>query len=231
MVTIGIITVLFASVGIGIIYLSGTLQRSSTSNDGASSFSSSDSSQQPVTIYLNESSTHSGASTASNYSSSCEKVETVTTTVTVTANITATTTSAIKVENTITVGSDPYNPAYNPVTNDIYVANLGSSTISVISAATNEVIKMINVVTPYDLWYNPINESVYALTPSPGIISVIGPNNEVDTVISVANPLTWMGFSPANNEVYTESNSGNVVYVINATSNRMISQRHHFFAW
>ncbi len=69
---------------------------------------------------------------------------------------------------------------YNPSNKAIYVANYGSQDISLISSATNNVIKTINVGSgigtgPQFLEYNPSNGYIYAVkgSLSPDGVSVI----------------------------------------------------------
>jgi YVTN family beta-propeller protein len=43
----------------------------------------------------------------------------------------------------IAVGTEPFGIAYNPTNNSIYVTNLANNTVSVIDAATDEVVSTI----------------------------------------------------------------------------------------
>jgi YVTN family beta-propeller protein len=71
--------------------------------------------------------------------------------------------STNKVIDTIKVGSNPLEDEFNPDNGYIYVANEGSSSVSVIDGSTNKVIDTITgVPDPIQLGYNPSNRYMYA---------------------------------------------------------------------
>jgi len=54
--------------------------------------------------------------------------------------------------------------AVNPITNKIYVANLGSSNVTVIVGASNDTTTVSSGTTPYVVALNPTTNKVYGLT-------------------------------------------------------------------
>ncbi len=79
------------------------------------------------------------------------------------------------VTGTITVGSDPWGDAVNPVTGTVYVTNSGSGTVSVISGRTHRVTGTITtgVNGPYGVAVNPRTGTVYVTNIDGGTVSVI----------------------------------------------------------
>jgi len=66
---------------------------------------------------------------------------------------------------TITVGIAPVSIQYADSNQEVYVANTGDGTLSVISSATDKVITTIdtscNLYYPYQIEYNPANQEIY----------------------------------------------------------------------
>jgi YVTN family beta-propeller protein len=75
---------------------------------------------------------------------------------------------------TITVGSEPFGVAVNPVTGTAYVANTFRNTVSVISGRTRTVTDTITVGSgPVGVGVNPVTGMVYVANNSSGTVSVI----------------------------------------------------------
>ena len=63
---------------------------------------------------------------------------------------------------------------FNPFNNDIYVANEGSNTVSVINSTTNTVTKTIDVgLAPFEPEFNYFDNKMYILNRGDGTVSVI----------------------------------------------------------
>ncbi len=78
------------------------------------------------------------------------------------------------VTGTITVGSDPYGVAVNPVTGTIYVTNTGSDSVSVISGRTNTVTATITAGSnPRGVAVNPVTATVYVTYVTGDTVSMI----------------------------------------------------------
>ncbi|MCL5785215.1 MAG: YncE family protein, partial [Candidatus Thermoplasmatota archaeon] len=85
---------------------------------------------------------------------------------------------------TINVGNEPYNLACDPSTGDIYVSNLASNNISVISYSA--VIANVSVGSgPFGVVYNPLNKDVYTANGGSNNVSVISTVSK--SVISTIN--------------------------------------------
>src|SRR2546427_5437303 len=71
---------------------------------------------------------------------------------------------AAQVIATIPVGTAPTGVGINPTTNEIYVANSGSSSISVIDGATNNIISTIPIESQArDVSVNPVTNMIYVV--------------------------------------------------------------------
>jgi YVTN family beta-propeller protein len=85
-------------------------------------------------------------------------------------------------------GSNPVVPAVNPVTNKIYVTNLGSANVTVIDGATQTVKTTLSAGTqPYAAAVNPITNKVYvANLMSPFVTVIDGATDTVEASVPVA---------------------------------------------
>ncbi len=108
--------------------------------------------------------------------------------------------------------SQPLGIAFDPANNDIYVADFGSNTVSVISGATNTIIATIAVGTnPNQVAYDPFNHEIYVSNSGSTTVSAISSstNTVVATIPVDPNPPPpggygpyWLAFDPANNEMF-----------------------------
>ena len=75
---------------------------------------------------------------------------------------------------TVNVGIRPMALEFNPSNNNIYVANQGSNSISVIDSLTNTVVATVKVGnSPRALEFNPSNNNIYVANQGSNDISVI----------------------------------------------------------
>jgi len=95
-------------------------------------------------------------------------------------------------------GSSPFGIAYNSANNNTYVANIGSSTVSVISGSTDSVIANI-LVGRQPVWiaYAPPNNKLYVTNFGSNDVYVInGATNKVIKNIPVGNGPYGIAYSP-----------------------------------
>ena len=84
------------------------------------------------------------------------------------------------------VGTFPQYLAVNPNTGNVYVANPGSASVSVISGSTNQVIATVPVgKDPEGVAVNPNTGKAYTANNDDNTVSVISSNNQVTDTISV----------------------------------------------
>ncbi len=130
--------------------------------------------------------------------------------------------SAQSVLTTVRVGSQPIGVAVNPSTNRIYVANNGSSNVSVIDGTTNIVITTIPVGSqPIGVAVNPSTNRIYVANSSSSNVSVIdGTTNTVIATIPVGSQPIGVAVNPSTNRIYVaEGQDNGDVYVIDGTTN------------
>jgi YVTN family beta-propeller protein/VCBS repeat-containing protein len=126
----------------------------------------------------------------------------------------------------IPVGSLPEGVAVNPVTNLVYVANLGSNTVSVIDGETSKIAaKPIPVGTrPWGVAVNPATNRVYVTNLGSNTVTVIdaATNAVVGSAIPVGRDPEGIAVNPATNRVYVANTLDNTVTVIDGAANAVV---------
>ena len=127
----------------------------------------------------------------------------------------------------VNVGDGPFSIAAQPFRDNIYVANSGSDTVSVIDPATHAVIKNINVGDSPSVIGTPhFGNNIYVANSDSGTVSVI--DSTTNTVIKNIT----VGFEPSfidtfedpiyGNNIYVANSGSGTVSVINSTTNDVI---------
>ena len=128
----------------------------------------------------------------------------------------------------VTVGSDAFGVAVNPLTNRVYVTNIGDGTVSVISGLgergspqSRPVIATIRVgSSPARVAVNPLTRTAYVTNSGSGSVSVIDlRTNKVTTTIPVGGRPDGVAVNPVTNRVYVADGSGGAVTVIDGATN------------
>src|SRR5712692_739580 len=79
-------------------------------------------------------------------------------------------------------GAAPVSAAVNPVTNQVYVLNAGSSSVTVIDGATNNTTTVAAGTGPISVAVNPVTNKVYVANFSSADVTVIdGATNNTTT--------------------------------------------------
>lgn len=125
---------------------------------------------------------------------------------------------------TIPAGSGPFGITYGLQNHNIYVANAGSGTVSVISSNTNTVSNSILVGrTPVDIVYVPSNNHVYVCNYYSNDVYVIDANrNKVIKAIHVGSFPWGIGYNPSNEYVYVANLGDNSVSVIDTRTDKVV---------
>ncbi len=122
-------------------------------------------------------------------------------------------------------GISSFGIAYNSANNNTYVANIGSSTVSVISGSTDSVIATI-LVGRQPIWiaYDPPNNKLYVTNFGSDDVYVInGATNKVIKNIPVGNGPYGIAYSPSNNNVYVANSGDGTVSGINTSTDTIVS--------
>ena len=134
--------------------------------------------------------------------------------------------------NTITAGSAPYGAVVNPAGTLVYVTNVDSNTVSVISTATNSVVDTISVgVNPEGLALNPAGTFLYVANDNSNTVSVISTaTNSVVGTIFVGNYPSAVAINPVSTTFGYAVNCGIVcgfnsgsVSVFNTITNAVVN--------
>ncbi len=120
------------------------------------------------------------------------------------------------VVSTVNVGTRPTDVGYDSGNGYVYVANLGSNTVSVISGTT--VVATIGVGNqPYGVAYDSGNGYVYVANDGSSNVSVISGTSVVATV-GVGNQPFGVAYDSGNGYVYVANSGSSNVSVISGTS-------------
>ncbi len=125
----------------------------------------------------------------------------------------------------IPVGSNPYGVAYDPANGNIYVANAGGNSVSVINEVTNSIVTTFLVGNfPAGVAYDSANGNIYVANLMSNTVSVInGATNTVITTIGVGASPAGVAYDSANGNIYVTNFGGNTVSVINGATNTVIT--------
>ena len=90
---------------------------------------------------------------------------------------------------------------FNPANNNIYVANQGSGTVSVIGGSNQTLLGNTVVGTePVALEFNPANNNIYVANVVSNSVSIIDSiNNDVSETLNVNNVPLALTYNPSNN--------------------------------
>jgi len=148
---------------------------------------------------------------------------------------------AAQVIATIPVGTAPTGVGINPTTNEIYVANSGSSSISVIDGATNNIISTIPIESQArDVSVNPVTNMIYVVEGKQEIAVINGATHTLQQTLTLycqcdsGAYAEGVAVDPRTNIVYatvhstehlgTVYDSGGSVVFINGTTNAQIGE-------
>jgi YVTN family beta-propeller protein len=111
-------------------------------------------------------------------------------------------TTSYSVGSTISVGSSPFTAVITPNGAEVYVSNLGSNTVSVISTATDTVTATVNVGPgPDALAASPDGTKVY-VGQNGGDVSVIDTTTKAVSTISAGAPVRDLALTPDGAKLY-----------------------------
>jgi YVTN family beta-propeller protein len=124
---------------------------------------------------------------------------------------------------TVAVGvqGTPVAVAVNPTTGQIYVANNGSGSVSVISGASENVVATIPVgTTPSAIAVDALTNTIYVANSGSGNVSVInGATNIVTATVTVGTTPSAIAVDPLASVVYVANSGTNNLSVISEATN------------
>ena len=147
---------------------------------------------------------------------------------TVLATVCPSSARAQNVNTTVAAGNFPCAVAVNPLTNRIYVANLGhdtddqdtgNSTVTVIDGATNATTTIPVGNSPISVAVNSVTNKIFVPNQGSNNVSVIdGATNATTTVAAGIGP-SFIAVNAATNRIYVSNVGSNNVTVIDGTTN------------
>jgi YVTN family beta-propeller protein len=124
---------------------------------------------------------------------------------------------------TIALPVNPYRLVYDPSDQSIYVADLATSSVTVINTTTNAVTRTIPVgANPDGIAYDPATDAVYVANSGSDNVSVIPTGaSTVSTTIGLAAGAgpSGVAYDPGNSEVYVAEGGLNLLVGIDGTLN------------
>ena len=108
--------------------------------------------------------------------------------------------------------------AYDSANGDIYVANSGSNSVSVISSSSNSVIATVTYRIgsgPISILYDSANGDIYVVSYGSGVVGIINQDNNVIGNITVGSYPDGIAYDSENGNIYVANSGSNSVDVIN----------------
>jgi YVTN family beta-propeller protein len=132
---------------------------------------------------------------------------------------------AASVTATITVGTSPTGIVYDSAKGEVFVANSGYNTVSVISDSNNAVIKTVTVgISPTGLAYDFGKGEIFVTNHGSNSVSVISDsNNSVVATIPVGTNPNNLAYDSGKNEIFVVNSGDNTVSVISDSTNAVIT--------
>jgi YVTN family beta-propeller protein len=125
---------------------------------------------------------------------------------------------------TVTTGLGLRQVAVNPVTNKIYTANYGSSSVTLIDGATNATLTVGVGANPYLLAVNPVTNNIYVVNLSDSVtessfVTVIDGATNASSTVGVGVDPQAIGVNTVTNKIYVAIYESNTVTVIDGATN------------
>jgi YVTN family beta-propeller protein len=118
------------------------------------------------------------------------------------------------------VGTNPAGIAFDPVNDEVFVANTGNNSVSVLSSLTNDVVATIGVGDdPFGVTYDPTDQEVWVVNSGSDNVSVIDPaTNAVVGSVSITADASALGiaYDSATGFLYVTESGYDQIGLINA---------------
>ena len=126
---------------------------------------------------------------------------------------------------TITVGTSPTGVAYDSSKNEVFVANSGFNTVSVISDSSNSVVATVTVGTsPTGLAYDSTKGEIFVTNHGSNSVSVISDStNRVVASVPVGTSPNNLAYDSGKDEIFVVNSGDNSVSVISDSNNAVVT--------
>jgi YVTN family beta-propeller protein len=105
------------------------------------------------------------------------------------------------------------------VTNQIYVANGGSNTVTMIDGATNTTATVTVGSLPYDLAVNPVSDQIYVPGFDSNNVTVINGATNITTTVNIGTNPVGAVINPVTDKIYVPNYNSSNVTVIDGAAN------------
>jgi len=141
-----------------------------------------------------------------------------------TSGVTVVDANTFEVVASVATGEGHHEIAFTEDSRFAFVSNRDAGTVSVIDVESRQIIKDIATgPVPISLAYSTLSQSLYVSDGEAGTVTVIdGYDHEIKQQIALESGLGPLRFTPDNRYALTVNPSKNVVFVIDATSNKHI---------
>lgn len=142
-----------------------------------------------------------------------------------TNNVSVVSTISDQVVDTVYVGSEPVDVAYDSGKGEVFVTNYNSSNVSVISDSNNTVVSSIPVGSePWGIVYVAPKGELFVANSNSSNVSVISDaSNTVVASVPVGSQPAWLAFDPATSEVFVTNYNSSNVSVISTNLNQVVA--------
>jgi len=123
------------------------------------------------------------------------------------------------------VGTDPFDVAIDPATQEAWVTNTGSDNVSVVSTLTYRVVASVAVGSmPFGVAYDPASGDVFVADGAANDVTVIGATNHTafDTVPVGSGPLAVVA-DAASGQVFVTDRWSGTVSILSDTTDRLVA--------
>jgi len=129
------------------------------------------------------------------------------------------------VNGTVSVGGAPWGVAYDSAKGEIFVANSGGNTVSIITDSTNTVVATVTVGSnPYDLGYDSARGEIFVANSFSRSVSVISDSsNQVVATVSVGSGPLGVAYDSVRGEIFVANSVTGTVSVISDSSNTVVA--------
>lgn len=135
-------------------------------------------------------------------------------------------TALLPIVDTVPVGGEPNDIGVNPVTGRVYVANLGSDSVTVLDGAHGRIVASVPVRRmPIAVGVNATTNRVYVANSGDASVSILdGRDNRVLATVPVGSSPRGIAVDLARNRVYVASAVGDRVWVIDGATNAVLDR-------
>jgi|SRR5579859_1244486 len=120
---------------------------------------------------------------------------------------------------TVAAGVNPTAVAVNPLTNKIYVANSGSSNVTVIDGTTNATATVPVGATPSAVAVNPVTNRIYVANRNSSNVTVVDGATNTTVTVTVGSVPDAIAVNPVTDQIYVaNSHAANVTVIDGATN-------------